>query len=348
MDRIHRHRRGQIDLAQGVRRLRRWSSSHWALLAALLLLVVYLCVPYIREEGWPALHTHVVDLALNLALHLAAIRIVVPMVMLLLVAAAVVVKNVRHVAALRALRLAPGAKLAAAAGGIVPLGRVYALADARPFAVCVGLWRPAIYVSSGLVEGVSPAGLRAAVAHEEAHRRRGDPARLLALRIVIGAVTPVPWLGTLADRVALRAEIRADRFAREQTSTAALAEALLAAFRGSPFLMPPRPREPLRREPRRHVAATGLAGSEEGASPASPADLDLRLRYLQVPCADPLPAALPPDLTLGGALRSLAHVLPYGLTGRRGNGLVLALACLVPWVEAFGPWADTLMDLLYI
>ena len=46
--------------------------------------------------------------------------------------------------------------------------------------------------------------------------------------------------------------------------------------------------------------------------------------------------------------RSLAHLLPYGLTGRRGCGLVLALACLVPWVEAFGPWADTLMDLLYI
>ncbi len=347
MDRIHRDRL-YGDLAQGVRRVRRWSSSHWALLAAPLLLVVYLCVPYVRDEGWLALHTHVVELGLNLALHLLAIRVVVPLVMLLLVAASVVVKNVRHVAALRALRQAPSAKLVAASAGIVPADRVYVLADARPFAVCVGLWRPAIYVSSGLVEGVSPAGLRAAVAHEEAHRRRGDPIRLLALRIVIGAITPVPWLSALAGRVALRAEIRADRFAREQTSMAALAEALLAAFKGSPFLLPPQSREPHRRGRPRHMAATGLAGSAEGAAPATPADLDLRLRYLQLPCAVPLPEALPPDLTLGEVLRSLAHVLPYGLTGRRGNGLVLALACLVPWMEAFGPWADTLMDLLYI
>jgi Zn-dependent protease with chaperone function len=348
MDRIYRDRRIHIDLAQGVRRVRRWSSSRWALLAALLLLIVYLGEPYVTDEGWRALHTHFGELTLDLALHLLAIRVVAPMVVVLLVAVSVVVKNVRHVAALGALRQTPSAKLAAASFGIVPADRVYLLADTRPFAVCMGLWRPAIYVSSGLVEGVSPAGLRAAVAHEEAHRRRGDPIRLLALRIAIGAVTPVPWLSALADRVALRAEIRADRYACEQTSTPALAEALLAAFKGSPFLLPARPREPLRREPRGHVAVTSLSGSEGETAPAAPENLDLRLRYLRLPCADPLPAALPPDLTLGGALRSLAHMLPYGLTGRRGCGLVLALACLVPWVEAFGPWADTLMDLLYI
>ena len=339
MDRIRRNRRVHRALAQGVGRARRWSSSHWALLAALLLLVVYLVMQFVADDGWRALHTHIVELALDLALHLLAIRFVAPVVVLLLVAASVVVKNVRHVAALGALRQTPSAKLTTASFGIVPADRVYLLADARPFAACMGLWRPAIYVSSGLVSSVSPAALRAAVAHEEAHRRRGDPLRLLALRIAIGAVTPVPWLSALAARMALRAEIRADRFAREQTSTAALAEALLAALRGSPL-----PALPRARDLPRHLAATGLAGgSREGA-----AELDLRLRYLRLPCADPLPAALPPDLTLGGALRSLAHLLPYGLTGRRGCGLALALACLVPWVEAFGPWADTLMDLLYI
>jgi Zn-dependent protease with chaperone function len=321
------------------RRARRWSSSRWALLAALLLLVVYLVMQFVADDGWHALHTHVVELALDLALHLLAIRLVALVVALLLVAVSAIMKNSRHVRGLRALRLAPSAALAVAAAGVVPPGRVYLLADARPFAACVGLYRPVIYVSSGLVSSVSPAGLRAAVAHEEAHRRWGDPVRLLALRIALGAVTPVPWLGALAGRVALRAEIRADRFAREQTSTAALAEALLAALRGSPLPAPPRVRDLPR-----HLATTGLAGgSREGA-----AELDLRLRYLRLPCADPLPAALPPDLTLGGVLRSLAHMLPYGLTGRRGCGLVLALACLVPWVEAFGPWADTLMDLLYI
>jgi len=327
------------DLRDLTRRARRWSSSRWALLAALLLLVVYLGEPYVTDEGWRALRMHFVELGLNLALHLLAIRVVAPLVALLLVAASAVMKNSRHVRGLRALRLAPSAELAAAAAGVVPPGRVYLLADARSFAACVGLWRPAIYVSSGLVGSVSPAGLRAAVAHEEAHRRWGDPVRLLALRVALGAVMPVPWLGALAGRVALRAEIRADRFAREQTSTAALAEALLAALRGSPFSAPPQARDLPR-----HLAATRLAGGgREGA-----AELDLRLRYLRLPCADPLPAALPPDLTLGGALRSLTHLLPYGLTGRRGCGLVLALACLVPWVEAFGPWADTLMDLLYI
>lgn len=328
------------DLRDLMRRARRWSSSRWALLATLLLLAFYLVMQFVADDGWRALHTHVVELALDLALHLLAIRLVAPVVALLLVAVSAIVKNSRHVRGLRALRLAPSAALAAAAVGVVPLERVYLLADARPYAACVGLWRPAIYVSSGLVSSVSPAGLRAALAHEEAHRRWGDPVRLLALRIALGAVTPVPWLGALAGRVALRAEIRADRFAREQTSTAALAEALLAALRGSPLPAPPRARDVPR-----HLAATGLAG---GGREGAVAEIDLRLRYLRLPCADPLPAALPPDLTLGGALRSLAHLLPYGLTGRRGCGLVLALACLVPWVEAFGPWADALMDLLYI
>jgi len=87
------------------------------------------------------------------------------------VAASAIVKNGRHIRALRVLRQGPSAELAAAAVGVAPAGRVYLLADARPFAVCVGLWRPAIYVSSGLVGSVSPAGLRAALAHEEAHRR---------------------------------------------------------------------------------------------------------------------------------------------------------------------------------
>ena len=71
---------------------------------------------------------------------------------------------------------------------------------ARPFALTVGLWRPRIRVSSGLLEALSPRQLAAVLEHERCHLRRRD-----ALRRLLAAIASLPHLPPL--RRALRAEL---------------------------------------------------------------------------------------------------------------------------------------------
>lgn len=94
----------------------------------------------------------------------------------------------------------------------------------RPIVICIGLIRPRIALSVGALAQFPPAALRAAVAHEEAHRQRRDPLRLLAWRLLCCSRVR-RWLanGMCGSSCA---EVRADAFARRVTSRAALASAL--------------------------------------------------------------------------------------------------------------------------
>jgi hypothetical protein len=189
--------------------------------------------------------------------------------------------------ALQALRLPPPPELLKAASAIAPANAIYLLLDDRPYAACLGLWHPAIYITTGMLDHTAPEALRAAIAHEEMHRRRRDPLRLLAMRVLGSRLYLLPGAATLPDRLELRAEILADRFAQTQTSRAALAAAILAVVRGnlqntgavrsSPFRMNP-----------------GVAHLY-GSAPATPrySALDERLRYLTLPASSPLPPLLP-------------------------------------------------------
>jgi hypothetical protein len=77
-------------------------------------------------------------------------------------------------------------------------------------AFCAGLLRPAIYVTEGTLRCTGEAELRAVLAHEEHHRRRRDPLRLLLARTVADAFRPLPLFATLADRQAAVADLLAD------------------------------------------------------------------------------------------------------------------------------------------
>jgi hypothetical protein len=80
-------------------------------------------------------------------------------------------------------------------------------------AFCAGLVRPAVYVSEGTLRGVSGSELRAILAHEDRHRARRDPLRMLITRTVSDAFRPLPPLATLADRHAALADLAADEAA---------------------------------------------------------------------------------------------------------------------------------------
>jgi hypothetical protein len=88
--------------------------------------------------------------------------------------------------------------------------RVRVVPGARFQAFCAGLLRPAVYVSDGTLRTAGDAELRAVLAHEEHHRARRDPLRLLLARTVSDALRPLPPFASLARREAALADLAAD------------------------------------------------------------------------------------------------------------------------------------------
>lgn len=93
-------------------------------------------------------------------------------------------------------------------------------------ALCHGLLRPCVVVSTPLVDALDDDALRAVVAHEAEHARRRDPLRLLALRIVSLSTVLLPATRAAADHARLICEWRADRAAITAGGLTPLARAL--------------------------------------------------------------------------------------------------------------------------
>jgi hypothetical protein len=88
--------------------------------------------------------------------------------------------------------------------------RVHVLPGHDLVAFCAGLRTPAVYVSEGALRAAGEAELRAILAHEEHHRARRDPLRLLLARVVADALRPLPPFAALAEREAALADLAAD------------------------------------------------------------------------------------------------------------------------------------------
>lgn len=114
--------------------------------------------------------------------------------------------------------------LHATGGGIVPQLRV--VDDARPLAFSLGIFKPTIFVSTGLLDILDDAELEATLAHEVIHLKHGDPlfaAGLGWLKDASAGVGRIAWNRYEADR-----ERTADMLAARAISTPqVLAEALV-------------------------------------------------------------------------------------------------------------------------
>jgi len=120
------------------------------------------------------------------------------------------------------LRRLPVARSATIAGH-----RVRVVPGPAPHAFCVGLLRPAVYVSEGVLQA-GEAEVLAILAHEERHRARRDPLRQLLARMVGDALRPLPPFTGLADRQAELADLEADAAAvRTAGGRSALAAAMV-------------------------------------------------------------------------------------------------------------------------
>ena len=123
--------------------------------------------------------------------------------------------------------VASDATFDAARAAAVPTGSIR-LVDGLPIPAFTSGWlRPVIHVSTDLERQLTPAQLTAVLAHEHAHVRRRDPARLTLLRALGCLLFWLPAMRRLAADVADDAEIIADDFA-VRGDPVALASAILA------------------------------------------------------------------------------------------------------------------------
>ena len=104
--------------------------------------------------------------------------------------------------------------------------RLFLLPTSRPTAFCVGLLRPYVVVSTGLLERLDVEEQVAVVYHELAHARSREPLKCLLARLAARTFFWLPALSALLDRYLLVKEIAADREAVARTSRPALAGAL--------------------------------------------------------------------------------------------------------------------------
>lgn len=105
----------------------------------------------------------------------------------------------------------PGSEIARASAALdLPPATVRVVAGLPSPAFTAGWLNPRIYVSACLSERLSPAELRAVLAHEAAHVRRRDPLRLSLLRFLACMLFWLPAVRRLAEDIADEAEVRAD------------------------------------------------------------------------------------------------------------------------------------------
>lgn len=95
-----------------------------------------------------------------------------------------------------------------------------------PTAFCFGFFRPRICLSTGLVNLLSQKQLQAVLSHEDYHRKRFDPLRILLLNTLCSTLFFLPFVQEWRRLIEIQLELNADQYAVQQTGKGALAGAL--------------------------------------------------------------------------------------------------------------------------
>ena len=103
---------------------------------------------------------------------------------------------------------------------------VYSTPASQPSAFCVGIVRPRVVLTEGLLARLDAEERAAVVWHEGAHAQAHEPLKCLLAQVAVRTFFWMPLLGELLDRYLLAKELDADRRATLHTSRSALAGAL--------------------------------------------------------------------------------------------------------------------------
>ena len=232
-----------------------------------------------------------------------------------------IVRYRRQQRLLRALQLEPITKgqlaaLAHAAG----TDQLYVARARRPAAFCVGILRPRVVVTAGLLERLTPEEQAAVVWHEAQHARLREPLRCLLAELVSSCFFWLPTLKDVCERYRLTRELDADRLAITQTSRRALAGALheviaqpgyagtiglgdSAAARIDRLFDPAAPLPPIFRRSRLLLSAVALIAVALILALPAQLSLDQQTRLDQMVTSNSLHGL--PGMTAGFALNSL-------------------------------------------
>lgn len=96
---------------------------------------------------------------------------------------------------------------------------VQLLVSAKRIAFTAGLWRPRIFVTTGLVDALTDGELEAVLLHEELHAHRRDPLRTVIARAWAAMLFFLPVLKDLARYHYVRKEVEADAYSIQRQGT---------------------------------------------------------------------------------------------------------------------------------
>jgi Zn-dependent protease with chaperone function len=104
--------------------------------------------------------------------------------------------------------------------------RIIVLPTEEAFALCFGFFKPRICLSTGMINLLSEAQLKATLLHEDYHRQWFDPLRILIAETISKTFFFLPVIQEWYARFTTRMELDADQYAIEKVGKAALAGAL--------------------------------------------------------------------------------------------------------------------------
>jgi Peptidase family M48 len=113
--------------------------------------------------------------------------------------------------------------------------RVRILDLSTPYIAQVGFWQAELVVTTGLLKVLSTEQLTAALAHEQAHLQHRDTFYFFCWGWLKRITTWLPQTEGIWQELLTLREIRADRWASQQTDPLTVAEALLAVIQSTPF-----------------------------------------------------------------------------------------------------------------
>lgn len=96
-----------------------------------------------------------------------------------------------------------------------------------PYSAQIGFWRPELVVSQGLLDTLPPAHRQAVIAHELAHEHYRDTFWFFWLGLLRQISSWLPHSTAIWEELLVLRELRADRWAAQQTDSLLLAETLL-------------------------------------------------------------------------------------------------------------------------
>lgn len=107
------------------------------------------------------------------------------------------------------------------------------LEHSTPFIAQIGFWNPELVISEGLLDTLDETHLQVALTHEQAHRHYRDTFWFFWLGGLRRLTAWLPNTEALWQELILLRELRADRWAAQQTDGLLLAEALLSIVSAS-------------------------------------------------------------------------------------------------------------------